>query len=488
MFNNQVTEENHFATFQRYGTYEILHLTNTSENDITFSLSGYDASPVWYKMGGGAIRLWDNKFVTDLSYEPQSMSPPIKIPAQETEAIVSWYVPNGAKIENAKMVAEIDGQYIHSSNTLSSGVTLCTGIAYHIYATWDGTELKFGHVVTEPEIEVIPTKIDFGEVQHGTIQTEHFSIYNIGTADLTFKAKKPVAPFFIDYADEEITLAPGRSHRFTVTYDGSLSRNKTATAKVEIESNATNIEGTINVELSVKGTGGHQGYTSCPDDNHPHMIDLGLPSGTLWACCNVGATKPSDLGGFFSWGETEVKTNYSQKAYKYYQDNNYVRLLGYVSVPGGTGYWATSIAGMPEYDAATANWDSPWCMPTRADMSELCSKTTHVWTTQNGQVGRLFTGSNGATIFMPAGGLYWGGTMTRYDNEVGFYWSSTIADKYGNGPYAYHLYFGESNSSVGFQVGYYYFGITFGDNGAALEYYDYGAREFGQNIRAVVKE
>ena len=488
MFDSQVTEANHFATFQRYGTYEILHLTNTSDKDITFSLSDYDASPRWYKMGGGAIRLWDKEFVTDLSYEPQSVSSPIKIAANETEAVVTWYVPNGQKIDNARMVAEIDGQYVHSSNTLSSSVTLCTGIAYHIYATWDGTELKFGHVVTEPAIEVTPTEIDFGEVEHGTTQKEHFSIYNIGSADLTFKAKKPGAPFSIDYADEEITLAPGHSHMFTVTYDGSLSRDKTATAKVEIESNATNIEGTINVVLSVKGTGGLQGYTACPDDNHPHMIDLGLPSGTLWACCNVGATKPSDSGGFYSWGETEVKTDYSQKAYKYYQDNSYVRLLGYETVPGGTGHWATSIAGKAEYDAATANWDSPWCMPTRADMSELCNYTTSVWTSQNGQVGRLFTGSNGATIFMPACGLYWGGTVVKYSNEVGFYWTSTISDKYGNGPYAYHLYFGESNKSVGFYAGYYYLGISFGDKGTGIEYYDYGAREFGQNVRPVAKD
>lgn len=49
---------------------------------------------------------------------------------------------------------------------------------------------------------------------------------------------------------------------------------------------------------------------SCPDDNHPHMIDLGLPSGTKWACCNVGATKPEEYGGYYTWGETEEKSVY----------------------------------------------------------------------------------------------------------------------------------------------------------------------------------
>ena len=38
----------------------------------------------------------------------------------------------------------------------------------------------------------------------------------------------------------------------------------------------------------------------CPDGKHPHMIDLGLPSGTKWACCNVGADKPEAYGGYYA--------------------------------------------------------------------------------------------------------------------------------------------------------------------------------------------
>ena len=49
---------------------------------------------------------------------------------------------------------------------------------------------------------------------------------------------------------------------------------------------------------------------TCPDDNHPHDIDLGLPSGTMWACCNVGAQKPYERGGYYAWGETEEKDSY----------------------------------------------------------------------------------------------------------------------------------------------------------------------------------
>ena len=61
-----------------------------------------------------------------------------------------------------------------------------------------------------------------------------------------------------------------------------------------------------------------ESYLSCPDNHHPHLINLGLPSGTLWACCNVGATTPEGSGGYYAWGETEEKSEgYDWKNYIY---------------------------------------------------------------------------------------------------------------------------------------------------------------------------
>lgn len=57
--------------------------------------------------------------------------------------------------------------------------------------------------------------------------------------------------------------------------------------------------------------------TSCPDSNHPHLIDLGLPSGTKWACCNVGAKKPEEFVGYYAWGDTEEKSWYDWSTYIY---------------------------------------------------------------------------------------------------------------------------------------------------------------------------
>jgi len=152
-------------------------------------------------------------------------------------------------------------------------------------------------------------------------------------------------------------------------------------------------------------------YHSCPDDKHPHMIDLGLPSGTKWACCNVGASKPEDYGGYYAWGETRTKSTYNWVTYQHFQNNSYVNI-------------GSDIAGS-QYDAATANWGSPWRMPSQAQIQELLNNCTSAWTTQNGVNGRKFTGSNGGTIFLPAAGgrVY---DDFRGPGRDGTYWSSTL--------------------------------------------------------------
>ena len=91
---------------------------------------------------------------------------------------------------------------------------------------------------------------------------------------------------------------------------------------------------------------------TCPDANHPHMIDLGLPSGTKWACCNVGATKPEDYGGYYAWGETETKYDYSWVTYSHCDRSQ------------STCYnLGSSICGT-KYDVAHVKWGGNCQMPT----------------------------------------------------------------------------------------------------------------------------
>ena len=153
-------------------------------------------------------------------------------------------------------------------------------------------------------------------------------------------------------------------------------------------------------------------------------VDLGLPSGTLWATTNVGATNPEDYGDYFAWGETVpygkedlsnatnynyagtyVKTNYNWDTYKWCNGTSdtftrYCRNSSY----GYNGYSDTLTELLPEDDAATVNWGQKWQMPSMDQLDELRSNCTWTWTTRNGVNGREGVGPNGNSIFLPAGG------------------------------------------------------------------------------------
>ena len=122
------------------------------------------------------------------------------------------------------------------------------------------------------------------------------------------------------------------------------------------------------------------GETSCPDENHPHWIDLGI--GTLWRCCNEGASSPEEYGGYYEFGQ---------------------------------------VASAPTLDQIKA----------------LVNNCSYTWTTQNGVNGGKFTGPNGGTIFLPAAGYVWDGELYNVGSS-GYYWSSTPYDEHD----AYYLGFG----------------------------------------------
>ncbi len=169
-------------------------------------------------------------------------------------------------------------------------------------------------------------------------------------------------------------------------------------------------------------------------------IDLGLPSGTLWANMNVGASSPEDYGDYFAWGETTPKSEFNWSTYKWCNGSS-TTLTKYCSDSsyGYNGYTDTKTVLDAEDDAARANWGGDWRMPTKADFQELIDNTTNEWTTQNGVYGQKFTSSNGNSIFLPAAGYRWGGKL--YDAGSGGYcWSSSLNGGDPNG--AWDLYFG----------------------------------------------
>ena len=151
---------------------------------------------------------------------------------------------------------------------------------------------------------------------------------------------------------------------------------------------------------------------SCPDGNHPHLINLGLPSGTNWACCNVDAARPEGHGGYYAWGETTTKSDYSWKTYKHSDGSDEsCHDIG------------ESICGT-QYDVAHVKWGGAWQLPTEDLINELFDKCTSEWATVNGVNGLRFTGPNGGSIFLPASG-YRSGTDLKYRGYDGDYWSGT---------------------------------------------------------------
>ena len=177
--------------------------------------------------------------------------------------------------------------------------------------------------------------------------------------------------------------------------------------------------------LQSGGGGGNGSY------NGHDYVDLGLPSGTLWATCNVGANAPEEYGDYFAWGETQPKNYYDWSTYQYGSEYNqltrYCSNLNY----GQNGFTDNLTTLLPNDDAATASWGSGACTPTEDEWRELNQKCWHVWTTQNGVKGLSFTGPNGNSIFIPAAGIR---RFDRLDDAgfTGYYWSSSL---YINEPY-----------------------------------------------------
>ena len=151
----------------------------------------------------------------------------------------------------------------------------------------------------------------------------------------------------------------------------------------------------------------------CPDEHHPHMIDLGLPSGTLWSCCNVGSLSPEGSGNHYAWGEIEEKSECIED--NYYYRNNLADLYSYL----GDDIAATI------YDAAHMQWGSLWQMPSQQQVQELIDNCTWEQDVQNDVKGYRVTSSNGATVFFPYAGVK-AGNSTDSEGTYGGYWTSSF--------------------------------------------------------------
>ena len=183
--------------------------------------------------------------------------------------------------------------------------------------------------------------------------------------------------------------------------------------------------------------------------NWHRYVDLGLPSGLLWATCNIGAKEPWERGLYFSWGNADGHAKGSW--YNFHETE-------YEATPG----WklATDIPVDAGYDAARANFGGSWRIPTTAEFCELYDNCISEWTTHNDANGMLFTSKiNGNSVFFPAASGYVG-TSLSYEGTYGGFWSSSL----------------RSQSTV------YY--LTFGSG--YIDPHNYCSRHYGFPVRAVL--
>ena len=262
----------------------------------------------------------------------------------------------------------------------------------------------------------------------------------------------------IQLSETSITLGSDKTHRLTATVLPTDADNPAVAWTSSNADVATVINGLVvaiapgTCTITCSATDGSGIKAECKvtvfeEDNSGTIdgrdyVDLGLPSGTLWATCNVGASSPEEYGDYFAWGETQPKTSYNWSTYKYSKGDaskmtKYCTSSSYGSVDNKTEL-------EPSDDAAIANWGSGWQMPSFEQCKELynSSYTTTTWTTMNGVYGYEITSkSNGNSIFFPAAG-YRSEASLKNAGSYGYCWSRSLGNySYG----AYELYFYSSS-------------------------------------------
>ena len=170
---------------------------------------------------------------------------------------------------------------------------------------------------------------------------------------------------------------------------------------------------------------------ACNKDNNDNKaaewVDLGLPSGLLWATSNLGANTTEGYGNYYAWAETSTKATYNWKTYRYctVDDNDSLQTLTKYNTSETYGDIDNLTLLQAMDDAATSALGNGAHIPTKEEWEELIDNTTAEWTTHNGINGYKLTASNGNSLFLPAAGSYNDSELIVV-GEYGFYWSASL--------------------------------------------------------------
>ena len=273
----------------------------------------------------------------------------------------------------------------------------------------------------------------------------------------------------------------------SVTFRNAKSANKSATKEAVTYSTTDREEmkrwmaqmedagKTVTVTYdTASGTYNGMAYATAPQPHtDSNWVDLGLPSGLLWATCNVGATSPTEYGDYFAWGEIQTKNVYTQANYIHCNGSLH-RLTKYCFTAywGDNGYTDTLTILEPCDDAATAILGGGARMPTREEWQELVDNTVGEWVVTDSMYYFgywRFTAPNGNTLCLPAAGEKTDDGVAYGIDTYGVYWSSELDSEY---PYPWNFCF-RYDVSVSDYVG------EFSNN------FDFSHRHMGHSVRAV---
>ncbi len=307
--------------------------------------------------------------------------------------------------------------YTYTETTVSFTLHVWSGIAFVLTGTLNGSSLVFDDTGTQnmdftmyPFTDVTSITLNQTSINLG-IGESRTLIATVTPANATYKT--------VIWRTSDDNVATVSSGVVTAVAEGTCTITAMAGDKTA----------TCTVTVTQPGSG-------------PEAVDLGLS--VKWASFNLGATKPEDYGEYFAWGETQPKENYIWSTYKWC-NGDYNKLTKYCTY---SSCWDSSEPMYnktvldPEDDAAHVNWGGSWRMPTREEWGELIDNCTWTWTSQNGVNGRLVTGPNGKSIFLPAAGYRYDTYLYRAGSS-GFYWSSSLTT--GNPNDAYYVFFDSDN-------------------------------------------
>lgn len=342
------------------------------------------------------------------------------LPVGSGNPVIGVEVVEAKAANNEDAVQSTAGSLVGNIFTVSfSGLTPSTEYKYRSFVTYGGITYygtKYKTFTTKAVVGVTST----GEVSE-VKRTSAILSASVQTEGLD--ARESINVGFAWSTSKAALCADG-------SYESTETSVRNVTDGVYSASLSGLSEGTTYYYASFTELGGVYVFSSVKDfetevfvHKAAESIDLGLS--VKWASYNVGAESPEEYGGYYAWGETEEKSDYSWSTYKWCNGSYDTQIKYCTDSYYGTVDNKTILE--PEDDAATVNWGGNWRMPTLSEMEELMNECDWVWTSVNGVNGYLVTGSTGNSIFLPAAGCRYG-TDVSYRGSLGYYWSATLYD------------------------------------------------------------